>query len=134
MEAQACYISNRHPSPFRTPSTNCECVLHLVAKNPAEVNLNVIEGVYPSKPEALSFPGLQRRLSWGGNEGLAEVTSVDSGVKSLERGDWVSMRATQVGIWRSAANLLEGKVPMLKGLSEVNAATMMVRVILFAFN
>jgi hypothetical protein len=33
--------------------------------SPADVNLNMIERVYPSKPEALSFPGLQRRLSCG---------------------------------------------------------------------
>jgi NADPH:quinone reductase-like Zn-dependent oxidoreductase len=103
--------------------------------NPADVN--VIEGVYPSKPEASSFPGVQCDLYVGGNEGLAEVTNVGSGVKGLERGDWVVMRASQVGTWRSAANLLEGqllKIPRLKGLSEVNAATMMVRVILFAFD
>ena len=97
--------------------------------NPADVN--VIEGVYPSKPQASSFPGVQGDLFVAGNEGLAEVTSVGSGVKGLERGDWVVMKASQVGTWRSAANLLEGqllKVPRLEGLSEVNAATMMVRV------
>jgi hypothetical protein len=96
--------------------------------NPADVN--VIEGVYPSKPQASSFPGVQGDLFVAGNEGLAEVTSVGGGVKGLERGDWVVMKASQVGTWRSAANLLEGqllKVPRLDGLSEVNAATMMVR-------
>ena len=53
-------------------------------------------------------------------------------MKGLERGDWVVMKASQVGTWRSAANLLEGqllKVPRFEGLSEVNAATMMVRVV-----
>lgn len=72
-----------------------------------------------------------------GNEGLAEVTSVGSGVKGLQRGDWVVMKASQVGTWRSAANLLEGqllKVPRLAGLSEVNAATMMVREVLFTIS
>ncbi|KAF8271627.1 NAD(P)-binding protein [Lactarius quietus] len=95
--------------------------------NPADVN--VIEGVYPSKPKTSSFPGVQGDLFVAGNEGLAEVTNVGSGVTGLERGDWVVMKASQVGTWRSAANLLEGqllKVPRLKGLSEVNAATMMV--------
>jgi hypothetical protein len=103
--------------------------------NPADVN--VIEGVYPSKPQASSFPGVQGDLFVAGNEALAEVTSVGSGVKSLQRGDWVVMKASQVGTWRSAANLLEGqllKVPRLAGLSEVNAATMMVRVVLFALD
>jgi len=68
----------------------------------------------------------------GGNEGLAEVTGVGDGVKNLERGDWVVIKASQVGTWRSAANLREDqllKMPRLEGLSEVNAATMMVRVL-----
>lgn len=95
--------------------------------NPADVN--VIEGVYPSKPRPSSFPGVQGEVFVGGNEGLGEVTSVGEGVKSLNRGDWVIMKASQVGTWRSAANVREGqvlKVPRLQGLSEVNAATMMV--------
>ena len=103
--------------------------------NPADVN--VIEGVYPAKPQASSFPGVQGDLFVAGNEGLAEVTSVGTGVKGLERGDWVVMKASQVGTWRSAANLLEGqllKVPRLEGLSELNAATMMVRVVLFTLD
>lgn len=95
--------------------------------NPAD--LNVIEGVYPSKPQPSSFPGVQGEVFVGGNEGLGEVTSVGEGVKNLKRGDWVVMKAPQLGTWRSAANVREGqvlKVPRLKGLSEVNAATMMI--------
>lgn len=96
--------------------------------NPADVN--VIEGVYPSKPQASSFPGVRGHLFVGGNEGLGEVTDAGEGVKSLERGDWVVMKTSQLGTWRSAANVREGqvlKVPKLEGLSEVNAATLMVR-------
>jgi trans-2-enoyl-CoA reductase len=97
--------------------------------NPADVN--VIEGVYPSKPQPSSFPGVVRgEVFVGGNEGLGEVMSVGKGVKGLKRGDWVVMKAPQVGTWRSVANVREGqvlKVPRLEGLSEVNAATMMVR-------
>ena len=95
--------------------------------NPADVN--VIEGVYPSKPQPSSFPGVRGAVFVGGNEGLAEVTGVGDGVNNLERGDWVVMKASQVGTWRSAANLREDqllKVPRLEGLSDVNAATMMV--------
>jgi len=98
--------------------------------NPADVN--VVEGVYPSKPQPSSFPGVRGDVFVGGNEGLAEVTGVGNGVKNLERGDWVVMKASQVGTWRSAANLREDqvlKVPRLEGLSEVNAATMMVCVL-----
>jgi trans-2-enoyl-CoA reductase len=96
--------------------------------NPADVN--VIEGVYPSKPRPSSFPGVQGDVFVGGNEGLGEVTSVGEGVRSLRRGDWVVMKDSQMGTWRNAANVHEGqllKVPRLEGLSEVNAATMMVR-------
>jgi mitochondrial enoyl-[acyl-carrier protein] reductase / trans-2-enoyl-CoA reductase len=97
--------------------------------NPADVN--VIEGVYPSKPQPRKFPGVQDDLFVGGNEGLAEVTHVGQGVECLERGDWVVMRPSQIGTWRSCANMHKEqllKVPRLKGLSEVNAA-MMVRFI-----
>ena len=95
--------------------------------NPADVN--VIEGVYPSKPLPSSFPGVQGSVFVGGNEGLGEVTGVGEGVRSLKCGDWVIMKSSQLGTWRSAANVREGqllKVPRLEGLSEVNAATMMV--------
>jgi len=98
--------------------------------NPADVN--VVEGVYPSKPQPSSFPGVQGDVFVGGNEGLGEVTDVGEGVKNLKCGDWVIMKAAQVGTWRSAANVREGqilKVPRLEGLSEVNAATMMVRLL-----
>jgi mitochondrial enoyl-[acyl-carrier protein] reductase / trans-2-enoyl-CoA reductase len=96
--------------------------------NPADVN--VIEGIYPLKPQPSSFPGVRGGVFVGGNEGLAEVTDVGEGVTGLQRGDWVVMKASQMGTWRSAANLREEqllKVPKLEGLSEVNAATMMVR-------
>jgi mitochondrial enoyl-[acyl-carrier protein] reductase / trans-2-enoyl-CoA reductase len=98
--------------------------------NPADVN--VVEGVYPSKPQPSSFPGVQGDVFVGGNEGLGEVTDVGEGVKNLKRGDWVIMKASQVGTWRSAANVRGGqilKVPRLEGLSEVNVATMMVRLL-----
>ena len=81
--------------------------------------MKVIEVVYPSKHQASSFPEVQGDLFVAGNEGRAEFTSVGTGVKGLERGDWVVMKASQVGAWRSAANLLEGqllKVPRVEGL------------------
>jgi trans-2-enoyl-CoA reductase len=102
--------------------------------NPADVN--VIEGVYPSTPRPSTFPGVRGDVFVGGNEGLAEVMDVGEGVRDLRRGDWVVMKASQVGTWRSVANLREEqllKVPRLEGLSEVNAATMMVRASAFAF-
>jgi len=115
------------PSPTAPLPQTVNVRFVLAPINPADVN--VIEGVYPSKPQRSSFPGVQGEVFVGGHEGLAEVTDVGEGVRSVERGDWVVMRESQVGTWRGAANLREGqvlKVPRLNGLSEVNAATMMV--------
>lgn len=120
---RALTIPNLTPPPPQT--VNLRFVLSPI--NPADVN--VIEGVYPSKPQPSSFPGVQGSVFVGGNEGLGEVTSVGEGVRGLKRGDWVVMKSSQLGTWRSAANVREGlllKVPRLEGLSEVNAATMMV--------
>jgi NADPH:quinone reductase-like Zn-dependent oxidoreductase len=113
-------------TPASPQTVNVRFVLSPI--NPADVN--VIEGVYPSKPQPSSFPGVRGDVFVGGNEGLAEVTDVGEGVRNLQCGDWVVMKASQVGTWRTAANLREEqllKVPRLEGLSEVNAATMMVR-------
>ena len=121
---RALTIPNLIPPPPQT--VNLRFVLSPI--NPADVN--VIEGVYPSKPQPSSFPGVRGDVFVGGNEGLGEVTGVGEGVRTLKRGDWVVMKAGQLGTWRSAANVREGqvlKVPRLEGLSEVNAATMMVR-------
>ncbi|KAH9989857.1 NAD(P)-binding protein [Russula vinacea] len=120
---RALTIPNLTPPPPQT--VNLRFVLSPI--NPADVN--VIEGVYPSKPQPSSFPGVQGSVFVGGNEGLGEVTGVGEGVRGLKRGDWVVMKSSQLGTWRSAANVREGlllKVPRLEGLSEVNAATMMV--------
>jgi trans-2-enoyl-CoA reductase len=74
--------------------------------NPA--NVNVIEGVYPSKPRPSLFPGIQGDVFVGGNEALAEVTTVgEKSVRGLKRGDWVVMKVSQVGTWRGAANVRE---------------------------
>ena len=113
-------------TPAAPQTVNVRFVLSPI--NPADVN--VIEGVYPSKPQPLTFPGVRGDVFVGGNEGLAEVMDLGEGVRNLQRGDWVVIKASQVGTWRSVANLREEqllKVPRLEGLSEVNAATMMVR-------
>ena len=73
------------PSRLFLHSFNVRFVLS--PRNPAEVN--PIEGVYSSKPLASSFPGVQGGLFLAGNERLAEVTSIGSGVKGLKKGDRV---------------------------------------------
>uniref|UniRef100_A0A7E5A035 Enoyl-[acyl-carrier-protein] reductase, mitochondrial n=1 Tax=Panagrellus redivivus TaxID=6233 RepID=A0A7E5A035_PANRE len=60
--------------------------------NPADINQ--IQGVYPVKP---ALPAV------GGNEGLAVVEAVGSGVKSLAVGDYVIPTNAGFGTWRSEA-------------------------------
>ncbi|KAI0313272.1 hypothetical protein OF83DRAFT_1142143 [Amylostereum chailletii] len=99
--------------------------------NPSDIN--VVEGVYPSKPSPTTFPGSSESLPLfvGGNEGLAEVQALGSGAESsgLKAGDWVIITRPQSGTWSSARNVrMEDvlKVPRRNGLSAVHAATMTV--------
>lgn len=109
-------------------SVNVRYVLSPV--NPSDIN--VIEGVYPAKPtltDAL-VPGhrLEKPVYVGGNEGLAEVTEVGSGVEDVQKGDWVVMAGQQLGTWSSARTLkAEDVIKVPSGVSEVNGATMTVR-------
>ncbi|KAJ7115763.1 NAD(P)-binding protein [Mycena epipterygia] len=94
--------------------------------NPADIN--VIQGVYPAKP-ALTPLVNGDPVFVGGNEGLAEVTQVGSGVSGLTRGDWVVMTKSQAGTWSSSKNVGSQdvlKLPRAAGLTEVHGATMTV--------
>lgn len=97
--------------------------------NPADIN--VIEGVYPAKPEpdvSLS-QAKDRPLFVGGNEGMGKVIDVGEGVVGLRKDDWVVMTKPQSGTWLSAKNVALSdvlKVPK-QGLSEAQAATITVR-------
>lgn len=60
--------------------------------NPADIN--TVEGVY----------GITAKLpAIGGSEGVGQVTSVGSDVKSLKIGDWVIPAAPGFGTWRQEA-------------------------------
>lgn len=71
----------------------------------------------------------------GGNEGLAEV--VESGVlegEKFEKGEWVILTKPQSGTWRSGMNVGVKDVVRIgkrRGLSEVHAATITVRIVIF---
>ncbi|TFK71617.1 NAD(P)-binding protein [Pluteus cervinus] len=116
------------------PPTNTLNVQFLLSPiNPADIN--VIEGVYPSKPKLngnLTTSGLgsqQDPVFVGGNEGLARVSALGSGVEGLQEGDWVVMKTPQVGTWRTSANVKPGdvlKVPSADKLTPVQAATLVV--------
>jgi NADPH:quinone reductase-like Zn-dependent oxidoreductase len=111
----------------------------LSSVNPAD--LNVIEGVYPSKPTprtnlaASGLGSVDQPAFIAGNEGLAEITAVGSGVTALQTGDWVIMTGTQVGTWASSTNVAANQVlklplPRGSGLTPVQGATISVGIAL----
>ncbi|KAJ3556677.1 hypothetical protein NM688_g1894 [Phlebia brevispora] len=113
------YPSLPPPAPH---SVNVRFILSPV--NPADIN--VVEGVYPSKPSPdQSLIGTT--LFVGGNEGLAEVTEIGSEVIGLQKGDRVVMGGQQLGTWASARTLLaEDVVKVPEEISEVGGATITV--------
>ena len=60
--------------------------------NPSD--LNMVEGVYCIEPKLSAV---------GGNEGVAVVTAIGSGVNSLSVGDWVIPFRAGFGTWRNEA-------------------------------
>lgn len=120
------------PPPPPGPDTiNIKFLLSPV--NPSDVN--VVEGIYPSKParnDALATSGKGSKdepVFVGGNEGLAQVTDVGSGVSGFQKGDWVIMTKQQLGTWSTSKNVGAGdilKVQRLNGVSEVHGATLTV--------
>lgn len=101
--------------------------------NPADIN--VIEGVYPSKPiktGALASSGKgseEEPVFVGGNEGLAQVTAVGSSVSSPKINDWVVVTKQQHGTWSTRKNVAVtdvALVPDAHKLDEAQAATITV--------
>ncbi|KAJ7634188.1 hypothetical protein DFH06DRAFT_1272282 [Mycena polygramma] len=86
------------------PRPNTVNIKYLLAPiNPADIN--VVQGVYPAKP-SLTPLGDGDPVFVGGNEGLAEVTQVGTGVSGLATGDWVIiMNKAQAGTWSSSRNV-----------------------------
>ena len=123
--------SLRYP-PLPTPAPNTVNIQFILAPiNPAD--LNVIEGSYPLKPSQDASLAPYRRGSRdhpvivAGNEGLAQVTDVGSGVHALEKHDWVVMARQQIGTWCTNKNVAVPdvmKIPRAQGLSKVHGATM----------
>ena len=95
--------------------------------NPADVNQ--IQGVYPSKPEMNTMLGTPEPAATAGNEGVAEVISIGSGVKSLQKGDWVIMKRTGMGTWCTHKAVDEGqllKIDDKEGLTPLQVGTVSV--------
>ncbi|KAL2833671.1 hypothetical protein BDW59DRAFT_63564 [Aspergillus cavernicola] len=95
--------------------------------NPADVNQ--IQGVYPSKPAFETTIGTQEPSAIAGNEGAFEVIAIGSGVKGLTTGDWVVMKRTGQGTWRTHAQLDESQLIKIEdkdGLSPLQISTVSV--------
>ncbi|KAJ5385366.1 Alcohol dehydrogenase superfamily zinc-type [Penicillium concentricum] len=95
--------------------------------NPADVNQ--IQGVYPSKPPFQTDLGNAEPAAVGGNEGAFEVLSTGAGVKNLSKGDWVIMKRTGLGTWRTHAQLDESqliKIENKEGLTPLQVGTVSV--------
>lgn len=116
-----------------SPPTSSTAVIRMLTCpiNPADVNQ--IQGVYPSKPEMTTLLGTSEPSAVAGNEGVAEVISVGTGVKSLQKGDWVIMKSTGMGTWRTHMAIDEnqllkiddktGLTPLQVGTVSVNPCT-----------
>ncbi|KAL4959192.1 enoyl-[acyl-carrier-protein] reductase [Aspergillus stella-maris] len=95
--------------------------------NPADVNQ--IQGVYPSKPPFETKLGTTDSAAIAGNEGAFEVISTGSEVKGLQKGDWVIMKKTGQGTWRTHAQLEESQLIKIEdktGLSPLQVSTISV--------
>lgn len=95
--------------------------------NPADVNQ--IQGVYPSKPEMTTTLGTTEPAAVGGNEGVGEVLNIGSSVKSVQKGDWVIMKYTGMGTWRTHMSVDESqlhKIDDKSGLTPLQVGTVSV--------
>lgn len=99
--------------------------------NPADVNQ--IQGSYPTQPAFSTLLGTREPSAVGGNEGVGEVVAVGAGVKAVAKGDWVIMKRTGMGTWRTHLQVDEGEVvrienkeglvPLQVGTVSVNPVT-----------
>ncbi|KAF8738852.1 Zinc-binding dehydrogenase, partial [Rhizoctonia solani] len=99
--AQVLSISRVSPLPESVPTGHIGVKLLLSPINPAD--LNVVQGVYPSKPVIRDDLGTPSPAFIGGNEGLGQVEKLGDGVTELSVGDWVVMTKPQSGTWASHA-------------------------------
>ncbi|RLL95324.1 hypothetical protein CFD26_105040 [Aspergillus turcosus] len=112
-----------------SPPHGTQVTLRLLAAplNPADVNQ--IQGVYPSKPPFQTTLGTGEPSAVAGNEGAFEVIATGSNVKNLTKGDWVVMKQTGQGTWRTHAQLDESqliKIGNKEGLTPLQVSTVSV--------
>ena len=76
--------------------------------NPADINQ--IQGTYPTVPPFSTTLGTPEPTAVPGNEACFEVLAIGSGVKSVDKGDWVIAKHTGLGTWRTHLQVDEGKL------------------------
>jgi trans-2-enoyl-CoA reductase len=116
-----------------SPPSGTTVVVRMLASpiNPADINQ--IQGVYPAKPAMDTKLGTSAPSAVAGNEGVAEVINLGSGVEGLQKGDWVIMKHTSQGTWRTHISLDQsqllkiedktGLTPLQVGTVSVNPCT-----------
>ncbi|KMP06728.1 enoyl-[acyl-carrier-protein] reductase 1 [Coccidioides immitis H538.4] len=115
-----------------SPPHDTQCTVRLLTAplNPADINQ--IQGVYPIKPRFTTELGTPEPHAVPGNEGAFEVLSTGAGVKNIKKGDWVIMKRTGMGTWRTHAQFDEsellkvdntGLTPLQVGTVGVNPVT-----------
>ncbi|KAK5062675.1 hypothetical protein LTR84_004748 [Exophiala bonariae] len=112
-----------------SPAAGTNVVVRMLVApiNPADINQ--IQGVYPSKPNMSTALGTSEPSAVAGNEGVAEVISTGSGVKSLSKGDWVIMKHVSQGTWRTHMDIDESrliKIDNKEGLTPLQVGTVSV--------
>jgi trans-2-enoyl-CoA reductase len=125
-------VLSLHTHSISPPTSTSVTLRMLVAPiNPADVNQ--IQGVYPSKPTMNTTLATNKPSAVAGNEGVAEVIGVGGGVKTVGKGDWVIMKRTAMGTWRTHMQVDENEVlkiddktgvtPLQVGTVSVNPCT-----------
>jgi mitochondrial enoyl-[acyl-carrier protein] reductase / trans-2-enoyl-CoA reductase len=77
--------------------------------------------VYPSKPPFDTTLGTPEPSAVAGNEGAFEVTAIGSDVKTMSKGDWVIMKRTGQGTWRTHAQMDESELIRVDDRSQLTA-------------
>ena len=119
-------VTLRSFSPLPKPGHGQVQVKMLMAPiNPSDVN--VLQGVYPTKPRPRTDLGTENALYFPGNEGLGKVVEVGTGVNDLRTGDRVVMDEPQSGTRSNFLNIsADGLIPTGTQITDVQAATMRV--------
>lgn len=108
-----------------SPPTSSSLTLRMLAApvNPADVNQ--IQGSYPTRPPFSTALGTMDPSAVGGNEGVGEVVAAGAGVKGVGKGDWVIMKRSGMGTWRTYVQVDESEVLRVEkaGLSALQVGT-----------